>query len=111
MELLSGKYIQHRIIIRPSGPECQFTVDKDAVHVNAVISIPSEKIEEKDLAELIDSYVKSIPVVDDTPIKSELELAVEAKEQEIKDLLVSKGLIKETDSIADVKSAAEYKAG
>lgn len=54
-------YIAHKLINRPWGPECRFTVARpDGSHINEVIPIKSMKIEEKELVEHITARLKQI---------------------------------------------------
>ena len=100
-------YIQHKVIKRQWGAECQFTVAVDGKQVNAVVPISSVKADDKELEKAISAYLTALPVVDDMPEKNEVETAMEAKEAEIKALLVSEGLLKESEAITGIKSLAE----
>lgn len=114
MKIEGYEYIQHNLTPRPWGPECQFTVAKpDGSHINEVISIPDLKIEEEELAKLILERVKLIDVVREPfvdPQMKMLEDAVMAKEDEIKSILIQKGLLAEKQAIIDMKSKAEIVA-
>jgi len=100
-------YIQHKVIKRQWGAECQFTVEAGGKQVNGVVPISSAKADDKELEKAISAYLAALPVVDSMPEKNEVETAVEAKEAEIKALLVSKGLLKKSEAIMDIKSLAE----
>jgi hypothetical protein len=103
MELENGKYIQHRIIERPWGTECQFTVDVGGWLVDDVIPI-APKMEEKELATLIDERVLARMALDlEEPVKPEKIYT----EKEIVALLVSKELLSEGQMLEDLKTKAE----
>ncbi len=106
MEIDGYKYIQHKLKLRVWRVECQFTVAKtDGSHINDVISIPDLKIDEKSLATLILERLKIIdhpiePFID--PQIKMIEDAVIARENEIKDILIKKGLLLKDQSIEDI---------
>lgn len=96
-------YIQHKLKLRPWGPECQFTVARpDGTHINEVIAVPSTKIEEKELEGLISSALVRIDRVTEPIIIPRTYM-----EDEVKQLLVDKGFIKQTESVADLKPLAD----
>jgi hypothetical protein len=54
MNLPGCEYITHKLIQRPWGPECRFTVRlSDGDEINEVISVPNMGITEEELASLI----------------------------------------------------------
>ena len=114
MEIEGYKYIAHKLIQRPWGPECRFTVARlpDNSHINEVIVIESIKIEESVLAEQIASRCKEIDSIVAEPVidlrQVEIDAAVSAKEAEIKAMLVAKEMITAEQQIADVKTKADY---
>jgi hypothetical protein len=58
MEIAGYKYIAHKLIERPWGPECRFTLSREGKpDFNEVIAISNLKIEEKDLIELIEAHI------------------------------------------------------
>jgi hypothetical protein len=99
----------HKLIDRPWGPECRFTVARmpDGSHINEVIRIPDMKIEEAELVKLISVALVQIDRIPE-PFVDPIMAAVMAREEEIKMFLVSKDLIRSDQSITDVKSKAEY---
>lgn len=97
MEIKGYKYIQHRIINRPSGVECQFTVDKDGEYINAIIPLKDkEEPDDKSLTVAITAYLQSLPV------RTEQATERMYSETEVKNLFVEKGYITADKSIADV---------
>jgi hypothetical protein len=112
MKLVGVEYIQHRFCNRPWGWECQFTAAKpDGSHINEVIQVESNKIDEADLAKLIQLRCDAALVVPDAPVdvrQAEIDAAVAAKEAEIKAMLVAKELITSDQEIEDVKTKDEY---
>jgi hypothetical protein len=112
VKLTGVEYIQHRFINRPWGVECQFTAAKpDGTHINEVIKVESAKIEEADLAKLVQARCDAALVVPDAPVdtrQAEIDAAVAAKEAEIKTLLVAKELITAEQTIYDVKTKEDY---
>jgi len=88
IELTGYKYIQHKLKTRPWGCECQFTFvsELDGRTFNEVISIPSLKIEEKDLTLCIEERLKLIsapvlpePEPEKTYTQSEVEAVLKEK--------------------------------
>jgi len=71
MNIKINTYITHKLIKRPWGAECRFTVAKDDnTHINEVISIPSINIEESELIKLIE---QRLAVIDMPKEKVEVE--------------------------------------
>jgi len=107
VELENGKYIQHRILVRPWGWECQFTVDLDGRYIDEVLPIDS-KADEKAISQAIDDRLLEI--------KNRLQDAAQEvperiyTEKEIVSLLVSKELLTEDQSLSDLRSKSEITA-
>lgn len=110
MKIDGYTYVQHRLVSRLSGDECQFTVaDEDDEHINMAIPVPDIKIGEEDLAKLILAALLAKSAVSADPsIIDPIAEAVAAKEAEIKALLVEKELITVDQKIEDVKTKTEY---
>jgi hypothetical protein len=110
MEIKDHTYITHKLIDRPWYPECRFTVARltDDSHINEVIRIPSMKVEETDLAKLIEAALVMIdaPRPDD-PVDP-VEQAQADKEAEIKAYLVKQELITAEQTVWDVKTKTDY---
>lgn len=64
MNLKNYTLIAYKLMQRPWGPECRYTVSPDTggVDINDVISIPDMKILESDLAKLIQERLVRIDV-------------------------------------------------
>jgi hypothetical protein len=102
MDIKGYKYIQHRIINRPWGTECQFTVvDNGGNQINAVIPLKEkESPDEKSIAISITAYLQLLP--DTTENKVERMYS----ETEVKNMFVEKGYITADKSINDVPTKA-----
>jgi hypothetical protein len=115
MEIPGYKYITHKLINRPWGPEVRYTVkNADDNFIDDVFNIPSMKIEEKVLVNLLLDRLKRIDVPPEPmppdPRVQEIEQAVADKEAEIRVILEVKGLLTKGEAIADIKSKAEIVA-
>jgi hypothetical protein len=112
LEIEGYTYITHKLINRPWGPECRYTVARpDGTHINDVVPVSSMKIEEMELVTVIVERLKGIdveplPPPPDPMIKM-VDDAVAAKEAEIKAILVSKELLTKDEEITDIKSKTE----
>lgn len=75
MEIDGYTYIAHKLINRPWGPECRFTVARiDGSHINEVIGIASMDIAENDLAVLIKTYCELIDTPPPAPPTETIEI-------------------------------------
>jgi hypothetical protein len=101
MEIEGYKYIQHNIITRPWGIECQFTVVKiDGTHINDIVMVKSEKADEKEIASLITQRLIEVDhIKEPEPLPEKIYTKTE-----VESLLVSKGLILSTETIDDLQS-------
>jgi hypothetical protein len=73
LEISRYKYITHKIIPRPTGTECRFTmVNKEGRYFDEVIRVPKEKIADKDLVKLILAHLAIVdhPVEEIVPQES-----------------------------------------
>lgn len=91
MEIKNYKYIQHTITPRKWGAECQFTVsDTIGKMYDDVISIPSTKIEEKELQTLIENKLMQLSVQQIPDIPPFKEISGEEVETYLRDNLIIK---------------------
>lgn len=66
MNIPGYTYITHKLIQRPWGPECRFTVsDPAGVHVNEVVAIPSMEATEVSLVEIISARLARMKAIGD----------------------------------------------
>ena len=61
MEIPGYKYIGHRIMIRPWGIECLFTVDRDGQHFNDIVMVETGNENETVIADAI--VKRLVPVI------------------------------------------------
>ena len=102
---VTGKQIQ-----RPWGVEYRYTVQNAAGKlIDSIVMLDSDSETEETIAGLIAAQLLKIDVAPEPRIDP-IEEAVQAKEDEIKDLLVLKELITEEESIYDIKSKADILA-
>lgn len=104
MEIEGYKYITHKIIPRLWGVECRFTVARliDDSHINDIVMIPNEKVDEKEIGFFILERLKLI----DHPINVIIPERIYA-EKEIEALLVEKGYLTIDQKIEELKTLAE----
>lgn len=108
MKIEGFEYVQHRMIVRPYGIECQYTVKDVNGFIDSVVDVESEKISEDDLAKAIKTQLDARPILSSEPPEDPIQRAITEKEAEFKALLVAKQLITEAKSIYDIKSKTEY---
>jgi hypothetical protein len=66
LEIEGYTYVAHKLINRPWGPECRFTVARpDGSHINEVIPISSMSIADNDLVDLIVTRLARIKAMED----------------------------------------------
>jgi hypothetical protein len=102
VEIEGYKYLAHKIVPRPWGIECRFTVDKNGLHFNDIVMLETGKEDEKEIAGII---LKRMLVMDRPDAKQEPEKIY--TETEIKTLLVDKGYLEKTQKIEELKTKAE----
>lgn len=70
-------YVTHRIIARPWGIECNFTVrDITGNDINDTITVTSAVVDESEIAELITTRLQSITTLQSEPIPPVATIAV-----------------------------------
>ena len=110
MDIKNYTWITGKQIQRPWGVEYRYTVQNAAGKlIDSIVMLESDSEAEKTIAGLISAQLLKIDVVPE-PVIDPIEEAVQAKEDEIKDLLVLKELLTEEDSIYDIKSKTEILA-
>lgn len=63
-------YITHKLIPRPWGPECRFTVARpDGTHINEVVSIKTMQINDTDLVAIISNLLARMKTEEDRQAK------------------------------------------
>lgn len=108
MEIAGYTYITHKLISRPWGSECRFTVKtENGVNIDDVIPVPSTKIEENDLAKLILARLDLRTAPPEQPF---VVAEREQYEREVMELLVNKGYLKQGEALQNLKSADEFTA-
>ena len=67
MDIEGYTYIAHKLIERPWGPECRFTVARltDKSHINEVIAIPSVSVSQPDLIALVSARLAQMKAAED----------------------------------------------
>ena len=100
MKIEGYQYITHKIIPRPWGIECRFTVARpDGTHINEIVMLNDGKEDEAQLAFLIFEKLKRVD------IPSELSLYERIfTEEEVKNLMVEKGYLISGENLLDLKS-------
>ena len=107
MNIKNYIWITGKMVHRPWGVEYRYTVqNKNGRHINSIVFLKDENVSESTIATLITNQLLKIDVVPEQMVDP-IEEAVQAKEDEIKDFLVSKELLTEEESIWDIKSKAE----
>jgi hypothetical protein len=100
MDIPGYKYIGHKIIHRPWGIECRFTVSrKDCREINDIVMLSDGKEDEKQLADLI---LTRLLLIDVSLIPLPVPEFVYTK-NEIEALLVQKGYLSPTQKLEDLK--------
>lgn len=103
MEIKNYKYIAHKLVERPWGVECRFTVrTMDGRELNDIAMVESLKLDEKELAIEIE---KRLLASDLPPL--DVVVSVVYTESEVKALLVEKGFLVEGESLANLKTKDE----
>lgn len=109
MDIKGYKYITHKLIPRPWGAECRFTVARlDGTLIDNVVAIPDMKILEEDLAVIILADVVRIDAPGPALPPDPVEEARNQKEAEVQAFLVLKGLLTSDQTVWDVKTKEEY---
>ena len=106
MEIRGYQYIAHKIIPRPWGIECRFTVDKDGRHINDIVMLKDGKESVEEIAELIGKRLALV----DRPVEVFIPERM-FTESEIKAILVAKGYLTEGESLEDLKTKEELLMG
>ena len=110
MDIKNYTWITGKQIQRPWGVEYRYTVQNTAgKYIDSIVMLNSDSETEKTIEGLILAQLLKIDVVPE-PVIDPIEEAVQIKEDEIKDFLVSKGLLTEEDSIYNIKSKTEILA-
>lgn len=101
MDLKNYTLVAYKLIQRPWGPECRYTVARlNGSHINEVISIPNLKIDEMSLATLILESLKrvDIPYVLEPPFPQILT------KESVEEYLRIEGYIKPEQTLEMVKT-------
>ena len=100
MKIEGYQYIIHKIIPRPWGIECRFTVARpDGTHINEIVMLNDGLEDEAQIASLIVSKLKVIDVPLETLIPERIYT-----ETEVKNLMVEKGYLIPGENLLDLKS-------
>jgi len=107
VEIKGYKYIAHKVIPRPWGVECRFTVSRltDDSHINDIAMLETGKEDENEIALAIENRLSRI----DIPVEYKEPERIYT-ETEIKSLLVEKGYLQKTEKIEDLKVLSELTA-
>jgi len=100
MEIPGYTYIAHKLVLRPWGAECRFTVKEgDNPDINEAITIPGMDIKEKDLVSLISRRLQSIKDFVEPPLSIDpMEKRVAELEKQVVSLKAeNEALIAETE--------------
>ena len=107
MKIEGYQYIIHKIIPRPWGIECRFTVARpDGTHINEIVMLNDGLEDEAQIASLIVGKLKVIDVPLETLIPERIYT-----ETEVKNLMVEKGYLIEDQKLAELKTKEELKRG
>ena len=100
MKIEGYQYITHKIIPRPWGIECRFTVARpDGTHINEIVMLNDGLEDEAQIASLIVGKLKVIDVPLETLIPERIYTETEAK-----NLMVEKGYLIPGENLSDLKS-------
>ena len=100
MKIEGYQYITHKIIPRPWGIECRFTVARpDGTHINEIVMLNDGLEDEAQIASLIIGKLKVIDVPLETLISERIYT-----ETEVKNLMVEKGYLIPRENLSDLKS-------
>ena len=100
MKIEGYQYITHKIIPRPWGIECRFTVARpDGTHINEIVMLNDGLEDEAQIASLIIGKLKVIDVPLETLIPERIYT-----ETEVKNLMVEKGYLIPGENLLDLKS-------
>ena len=100
MKIEGYQYITHKIIPRPWGIECRFTVARpDGTHINEIVMLNDGLEDEAQIASLIVGKLKVIDVPLETLIPERIYT-----ETEVKNLMVEKGYLISGQNLSDLKS-------
>ena len=103
MKIEGYQYIIHKIIPRPWGIECRFTVARpDGTHINEIVMLNDGLEDEAQIASLIVGKLKVIDVPLETLIPERIYTETEAK-----NLMVEKGYLIEDQKLAELKTKEE----
>jgi len=101
MKIEGYQYIIHKIIPRPWGIECRFTVARpDGTHINEIVMLNDGLEDEAQIASLIVGKLKVI----DVPLEIPERIYTET---EVKNLMVEKGYLIEDQKLAELKTKEE----
>jgi len=107
MDIIGYTYIQHNIVVRPWGIECQYTVSRaDGTHINDVVMVSGKKADENELVNLISLRLVEIDHADEEVMLPEKIYT----ETEVESLLIDKGLILRSQTIDDLLSKEDMLA-
>jgi hypothetical protein len=104
MKIPGYTYVTHKIISRPWGPECRYTVSRDGIDINDVVMLSSVKADDQ---QVCDQIVARLAVID-APKPVDDEPVLMYSETEVVDLLVQKGYLTTDECLADLKTATEF---
>ena len=100
MKIEGYQYIIHKIIPRPWGIECRFTVARpDGTHINEIVMLNDGLEDEAQIASLIVGKLKVIDVPLETLIPERIYT-----ETEVKNLMIEKGYLISGQNLSDLKS-------
>ena len=100
MKIEGYQYIIHKIIPRPWGIECRFTVARpDGTHINEIVMLNDGLEDEAQIASLIVGKLKVI----DVPLEMLIPERIYT-ETEVKNLMVEKGYLIPEENLLDLKS-------
>jgi len=100
MKIEGYQYIIHKIIPRPWGIECRFTVARpDGTHINEIVMLNDGLEDEAQIASLI---VGKLEVID-APLETLIPERIYT-ETEVKNLMVEKGYLIPEENLLDLKS-------
>jgi len=103
MKIEGYQYIIHKIIPRPWGIECRFTVARpDGTHINEIVMLNDGLEDEAQIASLIIGKLKVIDVPLETLIPERIYT-----ETEVKNLMIEKGYLTEDQKLAELKTKRE----
>jgi len=110
MNIKNYIYVTGKKIQRLWGFEYRYTVENQAGRkIDSIVNLLDGKETDEQVATLISNQLSKINIIPE-PVPDPIEEAKNEKEEEIKQILIEKGLLTEEDEISDLKNKDEILA-